>query len=218
MDKEQWLPIPGFPGYEVSDLGRVRGIERLSIAGRTLKAKMLAATPNRGYPRVALRREGKTFYRDVHRLVARAFLGPCPDGQEVRHIFGDSTSAALTGLEYGTRAQNIADCKRHGGFRNGADHLTETLVREIAARDEPARVLAEIYRVSIPTIGAIRNRHVWAHLKDLYINPNRRQRPTIPDEIARQVAGTTGTCAEIGARFGISAGSVSNIRRYSNKR
>lgn len=195
----------------------MRGIERPSIAGKTLKPKMMTTTIIKGYPRVTLRREGKTVYRHVHRLVALAFLGPCPPGQEVRHIYGDSTVAALSGLEYGTRAQNIADSKRHGTFRNGADHLTEETVREIAASDEKARILAEHYNVSPPTIAAIRLRRVWAHLPDLYINPNRRVSPTIPDDVARQIATASGSGVEIAARFGVSKASVSNIRRYARR-
>src|SRR5215831_1614645 len=113
---ERWLPIGGFPGYEVSDLGRVRSLARKANAARniSIKGKILTGTIINGYPRVTLRRDGKTFYREIHRLVALAFLGPCPDGEEVRHVFGNSKDARLSGLRYGTRAQNIAYSKRHG--------------------------------------------------------------------------------------------------------
>ena len=32
---EQWLPVPGYEGYyEVSDLGRVRSLDRMVMTGR----------------------------------------------------------------------------------------------------------------------------------------------------------------------------------------
>ena len=50
----------------------------------------------------------------AHRLVARAFLGPCPDGMEVLHRDGDGSNARLSNLRYGTHADNGADMVRHG--------------------------------------------------------------------------------------------------------
>ena len=54
-----------------------------------------------------------------HRLVARHYLGPCPDGMEVRHLCGRGHEGCVTAshLRYGTRSENIHDAIRHGTYR-----------------------------------------------------------------------------------------------------
>lgn len=54
----------------------------------------------------------------VHQLVAEAFIGPTPDGMEVRHLNGAYNDNRLSNLAYGTRAQNVADSIAHGTYRN----------------------------------------------------------------------------------------------------
>lgn len=100
---EEWRDISGYEGaYQVSDLGRVRGPR-----GRILRAGIAS----HGYPTVCLGR-GNT--RTVHSLVARAFLGPTPEGHEIRHKDGARTNAALANLHFGTRTENILDAVRQG--------------------------------------------------------------------------------------------------------
>lgn len=99
--------IPDFPGYRASAAGRVWSDKR----GRYL-------TPNSGkdgYLRVGLRQEGRTRTVYVHRLVALAYLGPCPEGQEVRHLNGCPADNRVENLAYGTHLENMADMRAHGG-------------------------------------------------------------------------------------------------------
>jgi hypothetical protein len=117
--EEQWRPVVGYENeYEVSDQGRVRSLTRIFYQparsgalypyrkkGRLLKPGLTSV----GYPSVALCR--KTHL--VHRLVAAAFIGPCPAGWEVRHKDGSRTNNAVHNLEYGTRKDNVADARRH---------------------------------------------------------------------------------------------------------
>jgi transcriptional regulator with XRE-family HTH domain len=122
-------------------------------------------------------------------MVAEAFLGPCPKGEEVRHGDGDRTNPRLDNLSYGTRAQNIADCKIHGTFKNGSPALTETIVREIAAqRDEPAKELAKIYGVSVGAIMNIRLGRTWRHLN---LPIQRKTSPKKRKESAPKISKTT---------------------------
>lgn len=106
---EQWRPVVGWEGlYEVSSEGRVRSFRR-GANGRVLRPGIAS----HGYPTVALGR-GNT--QSVHVLVAAAFLGPCPEGQEVRHRDGKRTNPRMENLHYGTRGQNIADAILSGSF------------------------------------------------------------------------------------------------------
>jgi hypothetical protein len=99
---ENWRPIPGRAGYEVSDLGRVRSIDRLVMklacdgpAPHRLKGRVLKPGPtSRGYLTVGL--PGGTAL--VHRLVLTAFSGECPDGFEAGHRNGDKTDNRLANL------------------------------------------------------------------------------------------------------------------------
>lgn len=113
---EQWRPVPGYPGYEVSDLGRV-------MSYRRSRPKVLRQGVHpKGYLRVGLYGESRDGARyryspntlTVHQLVMQAFVGPCPDGMEIRHLDGDPTNNALSNLRYGTHAENVADSIEHG--------------------------------------------------------------------------------------------------------
>ena len=170
-DNETWLTIPEFEGrHEVSNLGRVRSLPRtvMRTGGKilTVKGRVMKPFLNKGYPRYTFTQDGKFVYKFAHQLVMLCFVGPCPEGQEVRHKNDNREDCRLSNLEYGTRSQNIADCKRNGGFRNGASHLTDDIVREIYNRPltELGRELAAEFKVSIGTISAIRSGKAWLHL------------------------------------------------------
>jgi hypothetical protein len=90
---ERWLPVVGYEGrYEVSDFGNVRSLDRLAPHGRhpgfmqRKSGKLLKLGYHQGRPRVGLPdAQGKIRMRPVHKLVAAAFLGPCPPGMFVLH-------------------------------------------------------------------------------------------------------------------------------------
>jgi hypothetical protein len=107
----EWRPIPGFPGYDVSNLGHV-------VSHRRWREPRLLAgmMGSRDYWVYTLSRDGHgPVTRPVHVLVAAAFLGPRPEGTQVRHLDGDPLNNAVENLAYGTPGENIADQVRHGG-------------------------------------------------------------------------------------------------------
>lgn len=115
-DGENWLPVVGFEGiYEVSDHGRVRGIDRAGSDGRRLAGRILRQKvhPVSGHRLVGLWR-GQETTRSVHRLVLESFVGPVPDGHEVCHNNGVPDDNRLENLRYGTRSENQLDRTRHG--------------------------------------------------------------------------------------------------------
>ena len=103
---ERWLPVPGFSGYQISDEGRVHSLK----SGQILKPFLVTS----GHLAVGLYRDRIKHTLNVHTLVAKAFVGPRPADQEVRHLDGDHTHNALSNLDYGTRSENVLDRVRHG--------------------------------------------------------------------------------------------------------
>lgn len=111
---EQWRDVPGFEGrYQVSDMGRVRSLDRFvrvvpprgAETVRPVRGRILRPGPsNSGHLSVVLGR-GNT--RAVHQLVMLAFIGPPPAGHEVLHRNHQPADNRLANLKYGTRSENI---------------------------------------------------------------------------------------------------------------
>ena len=124
---EIWTPIKGYEGlYEVSNYGRIKSLNYYK-KGKHMVLR-LTAKPNT-YIKVALRKEGKTKYYRVHRLVAEAFLSAPKQGQKyVNHINGDKQNNYVcvdgskpSNLEWCTAKQNANNPNtRHYGY-----HLSE---------------------------------------------------------------------------------------------
>src|SRR5687768_4153912 len=104
MPREKWRPIQGHDGYEVSDCGRIRSIDRVLAVmrrGRAVPAqyrgRVLKATPtSSGYLTIKLGGRGQY----VHRLVLEAFVGTCPAGRQAAHLDGDRRNNAAANLAW----------------------------------------------------------------------------------------------------------------------
>jgi hypothetical protein len=169
--QEIWKPIPEFPGYEVSNLGRVGCWRpRNHRAKPPTERRILKPRPNgkSNYLMVSPRREGQTFQALVHRLVLRVFVGPCPEGMESLHGSNGRHDNSLENLRYGTKSENQRDRLRDGtdmrGTKAAGNILKEHHVHAIRkdARKYPA--IAADYGVSRQTVGAIKRREIWAWL------------------------------------------------------
>lgn len=121
QNPEQWRPVVGFPGYAVSSEGRVYSLPRpiqYSDGRRPRMTRGQYLKPgiaSNGYPSVVLgRKNGRGNTRMVHTLVALAFLGPRPYEHDVRHKDDNRTNPRLDNLHYGSRLDNVEDCRRSG--------------------------------------------------------------------------------------------------------
>lgn len=123
---ERWLPVVGWElYYMVSDWGRVRSLPRRGIKrNRQYGGIMLRPQPiNRlGHLGIHLSRNNESTFFLVHRLVTAAFIGPCPEGMQVRHLDGNPVNNALSNLAYGTPAEDHQDKLRHGTAKSQRMH------------------------------------------------------------------------------------------------
>lgn len=152
----------------VSDAGRVRSIDRIDTMGRPWRGIVLSPSVRRGYPRVTLCRDGERDPRYVHRLVAEAFIGPCPDGMECCHIDGNSQNNSRSNLRWGTPTSNNADKIKHGtllfGAKSPVSKLCELDVWLIRNCESRVTDLASFFGVSVSTIYRAKNRECWTHV------------------------------------------------------
>ena len=111
---EEWRPVGGWEDwYEVSDLGRVRRIAPRCPGGVAIAVVRQTHLSTSGYPQLTLTRPGKRATLRVHRLVAHAFLGPCPWGRQVNHKDFNTRNAAANNLEYVTQLANAHHALLH---------------------------------------------------------------------------------------------------------
>lgn len=167
---EEWRPVVGYEGqYEVSNLGRVRSLDRMvpykgGTSRRVRGKEIRCSNGGNGYPRVSL--SGRKF-KLIHVLVAESFLGPRPSGKEVRHLNGDRSDPRLANLAYGSQSENSHDCYDYGG-RCGRGKLYREQILDIRRRanaGENQRELAEEYNVSRQTVVNIKSGKTFSYIK-----------------------------------------------------
>lgn len=124
---ERWKPVPGHPGYEVSDCGRVRSVDRVRLYPggytKSLRGKVLRPSHDKtGRARIPLPLpDGGTKMWQIHALVLTAFVGPRPDeATDGCHNNGNCTDNRLTNLRWDTKSGNMMDTIQHGTHFNAS--------------------------------------------------------------------------------------------------
>lgn len=165
IDYIEFHQIPSYPNYGASRCGKIANI----VSGKVMKPSI---DPH-GYLRVGLRKNGKTYSsRLCHRLVAEAFLGPCPDGKVVCHNNGIPSDSRIENLRYGTMKENAADQRLHGTYRHGEDHhcarLTWDMVFAIRREYDGSNGMEtrEKYGVSPSHLCSIIQKNTWWPVPD----------------------------------------------------
>lgn len=113
------LLAPPGPGYEVSDCGRVRSVQRVILRGngvpQTVRERILKPRSD-GEDRPNVHIGGQN--RRVGSIVLEAFVGARPNGMECCHADDDPWNNHLANLRWGTHSDNA-----HDRVRNGRHHM-----------------------------------------------------------------------------------------------
>tara|TARA_R100000541_G_C1897352_1_gene83990 strand:+ start:42571 stop:43131 length:561 start_codon:yes stop_codon:yes gene_type:complete len=182
--------IEEFPKYEINCEGLIRNIKT--------KTKKYVPVNKQGYYQVQFKKDGKTFARKVHRLVAMYFLEEpseelkklCSENYPyvvcVNHIDHDKTNNHYSNLEWCTHEHNTKESWRVGntpalkGTLNGRSVLTEDLVHKVCKDFEKGMMpkeAVEKYEISRQQATKIRAGHAWKHIWEQYsITVNKRKK------------------------------------------
>lgn len=154
-EEEVWKDVGVFPGYVISNLGRVMNKK----TGRVHKGNEI----NGGYIQVQLGgRKRKMFL--VHRLVAMAFIPNPHNHPEVNHEDGDKKNNTVSNLTWCTHKENIRHAFRTGlhdnrntsGERNGNAKLLDVQRQHILSDNRTLTEIAKDYGVTIQCIAYVK--------------------------------------------------------------
>lgn len=112
--QEIWKPVVGYEGiYEITNTGKVYSLPKKWIGAkgciRSHNGKYLSVQKSTaGYFRVLLSKDGISKTREIHQLVAEAFLNHTPCGYKlvVDHIDNDKTNNKVCNLQLITQREN----------------------------------------------------------------------------------------------------------------
>ena len=221
---EQWKPIKDFPGYEISDLGRIRSYHKRRGGGWYISdtpQRILKGNMGR-YPSVSIRNaDGVIRSMRIHQLVLSAFIGPCPNGLEVCHNDGDSQNNALSNLRYDTHESNMNDTLKHAVW--GIDEQDVIDIRHRRAKGETYKSIAADYSVTRTTIRSICSGNVHQHIGGPITTGKLLSRKLSDQDITgirRLLARGDIMQMEIAKRYGVSDSLISRIKnnhRWANK-
>lgn len=173
--EEVWKDICGYEGYyQVSNLGRVRSVDRKDRTGRSLQSIIRSQSYDKyGYAILGLYKNGKMKTKKVHRLVAKAFVDNPNGFPEVNHKDENKKNNNANNLEWCTTKYNLTYGHRLDAVRGTNSNtvkLTEDQVREIRKiyiKNDPVygqSALGKRYGVSHTNIGDIVKNKSWKHL------------------------------------------------------
>lgn len=105
---EIWKPVVGYEGlYEVSNLGRVKSLDRLDGRGSKIKGRILKPIKDKkGYLSVGLSKNNINKHYKIHRLVAEHFIPNLDNKPEIDHINTDRTDNRIENLRFVSAKEN----------------------------------------------------------------------------------------------------------------
>lgn len=171
---EIWKSVVGYEGlYEVSDLGRVKSLERKCSMGsgiRTVPERILSnCLDTKGYLQVNLYISNIRTTWKVHRLVALSFIDNPESKETINHINGVKTDNMVENLEWSTQKENTIHAHKTGlanGVK-GSNHYKTTLSEKdifdikYTFSKKTGIEVAKMYGISAGSVSAIRVGKRW---------------------------------------------------------
>ncbi len=172
---EVWKKILGYEDYEVSNLGRVKSLEKTDFmhrnnSYRTRKEKIMKNGVSNGYKSVCLYKNKKSKTFTIHRLVLSSFVDNVENKKEVNHIDGNKYNNILENLEWCTSSENSIHAIKNGlqiikkGEKQPNSKLKDFEVIEIRNSHLTLKELSKMYNISISVVCSIKNRKSWLHI------------------------------------------------------
>lgn len=134
--QEEWKAIDGFEGfYEVSNFGKIKSLERRVMNNGGLQRRHEKILKEHhgptGHCLVVLCKDGKTYPRLVHRLVAVAFIPNPEDKPVVDHIDTNPMNNRIDNLRWVTTKEN---CNNELTRKHNSESKTGRVFSEEARR------------------------------------------------------------------------------------
>ena len=105
---EVWKDVVGYEGiYQVSNKGNVYSVERTNSRGIEVGGRTLKPIYNKGYNQVGLYKNGKMETKQVHRIVAEAFIINPNGFPQVNHKDEVKDNNNVENLEWCTSKHNV---------------------------------------------------------------------------------------------------------------
>lgn len=155
MNSQKMQPILSFPGYKITRDGKVWSDK----SHKWLKTFVDGQT---GYIMVNLCHSRYRYTPGIHRLLLEAFVGPCPEGMETRHLDGNRQNNDLSNLAWGTRSENRRDTTKHGKAGKKLTIWSVIWIKYLLSLQKfSQREIAGLFRVNPTSISDIKLGKTW---------------------------------------------------------
>ena len=137
--KEIWKDIKDYEGlYQVSNLGRIKRLQRITRKNVKLEEKILKGAINKGYNRICLTKDGTEKNHFVHRLVVETFERKLKDGETIDHIDCNKLNNTISNLEIVSITEN-----NHRAFINNLDRRRKRDIQPVYLIDDNDNIIKE---------------------------------------------------------------------------